>query len=138
MNHFAKNLRFLRTKANFTQEEFAEKLGFTRSAIASYEEERAMASFEKISKIADFFGITLDDILRADLENCPKILHKAIIVKDKEGNTYLIPETLANNFGLDCERAYDTEDFGFLKYYRNNFAIANDPEIYAFFENGLF
>lgn len=53
-------LKELREKANMTQAELAEHIGISQQAIGMYEQERREPSFEKLAKMADFFGVSAD------------------------------------------------------------------------------
>ncbi len=61
------NLKYLRKLRGWTQEEFANKLGIKRSLIGAYEEERAEPRLEVLEVISDMFKVTLDELLRQDL-----------------------------------------------------------------------
>jgi transcriptional regulator with XRE-family HTH domain/uncharacterized ubiquitin-like protein YukD len=61
------NLRFLRKKKEWTQEEFAQKLQIKRSLLGAYEEERAEPRIEVMEQVCELFKLTLDDLLLKDL-----------------------------------------------------------------------
>jgi transcriptional regulator with XRE-family HTH domain len=65
------NLKYLRKLRGWTQEEFARKLGIKRSLIGAYEEERAEPRLDVLETVSDMFKVTLDELLRNDL-NEPK------------------------------------------------------------------
>ena len=48
----AENLKFLRKKAGYTQEQFAQELGIKRSLVGAYEEGRAEPRLQNLSKIS--------------------------------------------------------------------------------------
>lgn len=50
----------LRNKLGLTQEEFAEKLGFSRSSYGMQERGERQMSYEALVKTADFHGVSLD------------------------------------------------------------------------------
>lgn len=62
-----RNLKYLRKLRDWTQEEFANKLGIKRSLLGAYEEERAEPRIDVLETVCDMFKLTLDDILRKDL-----------------------------------------------------------------------
>ena len=62
-----KNLKYLRKLRGWTQEEFAAKLKIKRSLLGAYEEERADPRIEVLEKVGDIFKLTLDELLRKDL-----------------------------------------------------------------------
>lgn len=50
-----------------TQTEFAELFNLKRTAVGSYEEGRAEPKIETLIKIADYFKLSLDQLLRKEL-----------------------------------------------------------------------
>ncbi|MCF6365499.1 MAG: helix-turn-helix domain-containing protein [Bacteroidales bacterium] len=67
MSYFGKNIRKIRVAKKMTQTEFAELFDLKRTALGSYEEGRAEAKIDTIIKIADYFKLTLDQLLRKEL-----------------------------------------------------------------------
>ncbi|MFC0182105.1 Transcriptional regulator, contains XRE-family HTH domain [Pseudarcicella hirudinis] len=63
------NLQNLRKRypGNPSQGEIAEKLGLAKSTYGSYEQGRTEPKVEDIVKLADFFGVSTDDLLTKDL-----------------------------------------------------------------------
>ena len=50
-----------------TQTEFAELFDLKRTAVGSYEEGRAEPKIDTLIKIADYFKLSLDNLLRKEL-----------------------------------------------------------------------
>ncbi len=50
-----------------SQTEFADLFDLKRTALGSYEEGRAEAKIDTVIKIADYFQLTLDQLLRKEL-----------------------------------------------------------------------
>ncbi|MCB9222708.1 MAG: helix-turn-helix transcriptional regulator [Crocinitomicaceae bacterium] len=63
----AKNFRKLRSFKGLNQTEFADLFGITRSTVGSYEEGRAEPKLETLLKIADYFKLSVDDLIRKEL-----------------------------------------------------------------------
>lgn len=63
---FPEKLKFLRTKLNLTQKEFADKLGVSQSSINYWEKGQRIPSIEAAARIADFFNITIESLLDSD------------------------------------------------------------------------
>lgn len=61
------NIRFLRKQKGLTQEELAKNLDVTRSVIGAYEEGRAEPKLSTSENIANFFGVTLDQLITQNL-----------------------------------------------------------------------
>ena len=60
---FAQRLTYLRKMAGLTQQEFADKLNLTRSAVAMYEAGKREPKFELLEMLADFFNVDMDFLL---------------------------------------------------------------------------
>jgi transcriptional regulator with XRE-family HTH domain len=67
MSTACKNLKYLRKLRGWTQEEFAMKLRIKRSLLGAYEEERAEPRIDVLEIVGDIFKLSLDELLRKDL-----------------------------------------------------------------------
>jgi DNA-binding XRE family transcriptional regulator len=67
MSFFGKNIRKIRIAKKMTQTEFAELFDLKRTSLGSYEEGRAEPKIDTVIKIADYFRLSLDQLLRAEL-----------------------------------------------------------------------
>lgn len=67
MSTACKNLKYLRKLRGWTQEEFALKLKIKRSLLGAYEEERAEPRIDVLEIVGDIFKLSLDELLRKDL-----------------------------------------------------------------------
>ena len=56
-------IKFLRSKESITQEEFAEKLNVSRSAIAKWETDNGTPDIANLKMISQMFEISIDDLL---------------------------------------------------------------------------
>ena len=63
---FHEKLQELRKKKGLTQEELAEILYVSRTAISKWESGRGMPNIESLKAIAKFFGITVDVLLSSE------------------------------------------------------------------------
>ena len=61
------NIRFLRKQKGLTQGDLANEINITRSSIGAYEEGRAEPKLDTLLRIANFFSITLDQLVSQDL-----------------------------------------------------------------------
>ena len=61
-----KKLQELRKKKGLTQEELAEQLYVSRTAISKWESGRGYPNIDSLKAIATFFGITIDKLLSGD------------------------------------------------------------------------
>ena len=67
MKRIQANIRHLRTLKGFSQEQFAEELGWTRSVVGSYEEGRSEPSIERLIDLSGYFDIPIDILVKNDL-----------------------------------------------------------------------
>lgn len=63
---FGKKLQELRKQKSLTQEELAEILFVSRTAISKWESGRGYPNIESLKAISKFFGITIDELLSGD------------------------------------------------------------------------
>ena len=63
---FSKKLQHLRKQEELTQEQLAEKLYVSRTAVSKWESGRGYPNLETLKAIAKFFNISLDDLLASD------------------------------------------------------------------------
>lgn len=63
MKEFAQNLKALRKAKKVTQQELSEVLGYGYTAVANYESGRNEPSLQDLIRIADFFDVSLDNLL---------------------------------------------------------------------------
>ena len=62
----SEKIQKLRKEHNMTQEQFAEKLFVSRTAVSKWETGRGMPSMESLQMIAKLFQITLDELLSTE------------------------------------------------------------------------
>ncbi len=63
----AQNIKKLRGDKNLTQSQLADKLGLNRSVIGAYEEGRAEPRMTTLVSMANYFDVSLDDLVLTDL-----------------------------------------------------------------------
>ncbi|MGQ0829983.1 MAG: XRE family transcriptional regulator [Bacteroidota bacterium] len=66
MSKIAKNISVLRALKKQSQTQLADQLEISRSRLGSYEEGRAEPPYDLLIKIADYFHVAIDAIVRAD------------------------------------------------------------------------
>ena len=59
-NLFSVRLKELRLQHGFSQEELVEQIGIKQSSYSDWENGKCKPNYEKLEKIADFFGVSLD------------------------------------------------------------------------------
>lgn len=63
---FSQKLQTLRKQRGLTQEGLAESLFVSRTAISKWESGRGYPSIDSLKALADFFSVTIDDLLSCD------------------------------------------------------------------------
>ena len=63
---FSKKLQELRKQKGLTQEELAQKLYVSRTAISKWESGRGYPSIDSLKEIAKFFCVTVDQVLSGE------------------------------------------------------------------------
>ncbi len=84
MNNFAKNLYHLRKRENITQQELALKLKKGNTTIGNWENGLSEPNIEELLKLSNIFGVVLQDLVEADLENGDPA------TKKKPGKAYIL------------------------------------------------
>ena len=60
----AERIFALRTQRDLSQEELAEQLGVSRQSVSKWETGQSVPDLDKLIKLADLFGVTLDELAR--------------------------------------------------------------------------
>ncbi len=81
MSNIGKNIRKIRSVKNLNQTQFAELFDLKRASIGAYEEGRAEPKIATLSQIANYFGISVDDLLNKEL-SVNDLYHFDIFQKD--------------------------------------------------------
>ena len=110
----ATNLRFLRKKAGYTQEQFAQKLGIKRSLVGAYEEGRAEPRLQNLSKISKVLNVTVDGLIFGNQMTVKSIKFQKEKIK-------ILPITLDKEENENIELIHQKASAGYL----NGFS---DPE----------
>ncbi|EOZ99678.1 hypothetical protein A33Q_0359 [Indibacter alkaliphilus LW1] len=76
------NIKFLRKKKSLTQETLAQSLGISRSKLAGYEL-NINPSLDTVLSISDYFGVSIDVLLRKDLENMSEYKLRQLLETDQ-------------------------------------------------------
>lgn len=66
--NFGKNLQALRKAKKISQEELAEGLQVSRQAIGKWESGAACPDAERLVQISDYFGVSMDSLVKNNLE----------------------------------------------------------------------
>ena len=67
MSFFGKNIKKIRSVQNLSQESFSKIFDLKRATLGAYEEHRSEPKIETIIKIANYYSISIDDLLTHEL-----------------------------------------------------------------------
>ena len=70
------NLIMLRSLAGKTQEDIAEVIGISRQAYAKWERGETIPDIEKCGRLAEFYGVTMDSLIKDDVQGWGKYTTK--------------------------------------------------------------
>ena len=65
---FGEKLKQARTRADLTQEAVAKQVGVSRQSLSNWENDRTYPDLASVLKLSDLYGLSLDDLLREDME----------------------------------------------------------------------
>ena len=104
---FKENILMLRNMHGISQEELAEKIGISRQAYAKWESGATVPDIEKCKALADFFGVTVDSLLKTETEETlgplppapkGKNIWGSVIINER--GQLVIPKAAREKFGL--------------------------------------
>lgn len=100
------NLIMLRNMFGMSQEEIAEKIGISRQAYAKWEKGATVPDIEKCKRLADFYDVTVDSLLKTETEDkigiippAPKGRNIWGSVTINERGQMVIPKAAREKFG---------------------------------------
>lgn len=108
MKNIQANIRYLRKLKSFSQEYFADELGWTRSVVGSYEEGRSEPSIERLMDLSNYFDIPIDILVKNDLRMAKdtsfievgnkRVLFPITVNEDNEDLIEIIPATASAGY----------------------------------------
>lgn len=138
------NIRDLRKRAGWTQEELGNKLGLSKNAISGYEKGNRQPNPDILRKLSELFGVSVDTILGLDNAK-PEPIGKPVDpadfppqtlirqpLPDPENETALIPILGSVRAGYDY--IAEQEMLGWLKV-EDSFAAAH-PQAFSLYVKG--
>ena len=81
-------LKELRKSLNINQDELAEKLFVTRQTISNWENDKSYPDIQSVLLISDIFNVSIDQLLKGDVEKMKKIVSEQSEADIKKMNTY--------------------------------------------------
>ena len=103
---FKDNLISLRKLNGLSQEELADRIGVSRQTLSKYETGESLPDVEKCKRIADVFGVSLDDLVNYDSRDTglgvpPRGKHMFGVVKVGDKGQIVIPAKARRIFGIE-------------------------------------
>ena len=92
----SKNLQMLRKERKLTQQEFAEMLGYSDKSVSKWELGKAIPSADILLKIADFYNVSVDALLRNEID----IKQTPVEVSKNKNTNKIVIACLAATFCL--------------------------------------
>lgn len=92
MTYLSKNLKYLREKHDYSQEDLSKLLYLTHQTISNHEIGKSEPSLDSIQKYADFYQVKSDDLIYTDLskeKKNMKVIYDGVIF-DKKDKTMII------------------------------------------------
>lgn len=101
------NLIMLRNMHGISQEDLSEKIGISRQAYAKWESGATVPDIEKCKRLADYYGVTVDSLLKTETDEkigmippAPKGKNIWGSVTVNERGQLVIPKAARERFGL--------------------------------------
>ena len=108
--YFAENLKCFREKKNLTQQGLADVLGISASAITMWEQKNRTPDIEMIVCIANFFEVSLDELILKKLKPLlPVYVTNIIYLREKHD---IKQEDMAQLIGLKTISGYCKKEKG--------------------------
>ena len=107
MSLFSKNLRFLRRKGNYSQDQIATLFNKRPNTVGNWENQKSEPNLAELIRLSEFFKVTSQDLLHTDLERLSFQI-PAIPEPHSEGDkpkAYALPEhviSMANEGSHDA------------------------------------
>ena len=103
---FKDNLISLRKLNGLSQEELADKINVSWQTLSKYETGESLPDVEKCKRLADVFGVSLDDLVNYDSRDTglnvpPKGKHMFGVVKVGDKGQIVIPAKARRIFGIE-------------------------------------
>lgn len=142
MSFLPSNIRTLRKERKLTQQQLGDKLGLKRAVVGTYEEGRAEPKLVTLQLMADFFQISIDDLLRSDLSKGNKratdisgrklrVLPVQVNMQDSEEMATLVPNKASAGY---LQGLHDTSFIEQLPSFRMPFPELSPNKTYRIFQ----
>ncbi|MCK5387808.1 MAG: helix-turn-helix domain-containing protein, partial [Candidatus Izimaplasma sp.] len=107
-----KYIKILRTKRGLTQGELAAHLNVTDKAVSKWESGKGLPEIESLLNLADFFNVTVDDLLRAKQESNSHT--EFLYILDASGSMYGLTDDVIGGFNAFLKEQTRLKDSAYL------------------------
>lgn len=116
---FSRNLRRLRLQKELTQEQLANRLGVSVQSVSRWECGNTLPDVMLLPVIAKLYGVTVDDLYRADATGYPSYAQRLLAVYEASGRTedFLAAEQEFARMSASERTADDLRSWGVLYHY---------------------
>lgn len=116
---FSKNLRRLRLEKNLTQEQLASILGVSVQSVSRWECGNTLPDVMLLPVIARLYGVTVDDLYRADAKGYPNYAQRLLAVYEASGRSedFIAAEQEFSRIFANELTADDLRSWGVLYHY---------------------
>ena len=116
---FSRNLRRLRLEKNLTQEQLANILGVSVQSVSRWECANTLPDVMLLPEIAKLYGVTVDDLYRADARGYPSYAQRLLAVYEASGRSddFIAAEQEFSRMAADELTADDLRSWGVLYHY---------------------
>lgn len=123
---FSQNLRQLRTQKGLTQEQLANILGVSIQSVSRWECGNTLPDVMLLPEIARLYGVTVDDLYRADPRGYPNYAQRLLAVYEASGRTedFLSAEQEFQRMQAEDMTADDFRSWGVLYHYMTKHCAA--------------
>lgn len=103
-NYFSENIKKLRRTADITQEKLAEFVGVTPQTVSKWERAETYPDIETLPAIANYFGVTIDELLGNDKTQTDAMIDQ--LIADSSESARLGDEAKALTIALEGYKRY--------------------------------
>lgn len=111
--HLAQNLKYLREQRSVNQNELAEILGVVQATIGNWEAGRREPELSMIVQLAEYFNVTLDDLVLKDLR--PSVSVYVSNLRYLRTKYKMTQEDMANLLQCKGKQGYNAVENGKVK-----------------------
>lgn len=119
MNNLARNIAILRINADFKQLDIELKTGIKRNTLSNWENGVSEPSIADLITLAQFFGVTVDEMIQSDFNNSPpgvKKVHRRFVQQTESKTIQQLEKTISS-----MEKTISMQDM-LLEKYRHELA----------------